>query len=189
MKSLISSIKPEVLGKMTSDHKRRIQLVDDENFDLVRKKVRREISRRTKEYPSEDFLNGIIFALKQYYVVPIIDPANAHAISVVVDDAWHMHILDTDGYDKFCRAVVGEIMPHVHLDLDSVAQVENVRTLYVYTLEILKKVFEVVDEEFWPNDLTTENLICYHQGNEEFYAELQGSRLFEPNPRGVVLSV
>lgn len=190
MKKIISQIRPEVRSKLHPELIKRLNRIDSEDFSIVRKKVAKEFARRGTTV-TDSYIDELIIALKQYYAVALLDPANAHAVSVQVDDAWHMHLLDTDGYTKFCNEVVGEIMPHVHLDHDNHAQVENVRTLYDYTLEVLNEVFSHVNESFWPSPETQpkldpgEILICYHKGNQDVYQSVQKYRLFEPTARGV----
>jgi len=133
---------------------------------------------------TEEYLQKGIIALKQYYAIALLDPANAHAVSAAVDPFWHAHILHTQEYMRFCEQVIGEYMHHQPLDRANAPQLENVRTLYGYTLEILEKLFGGIDEEFWSTDMSDAAMICFHKGNVEIYPQMQPIRLFEPVARG-----
>ncbi len=62
-------------------------------------------------------------------------------------------------------------MHHFPLEHDDDAQVENVDTLYQYTIDTLPKLFSVIDSRFWPEELSRQRLICMHKGNQGIYSE------------------
>ena len=113
----------------------------------------------------EDYMQGMLFALKQYYALPVLDPFNMHAVSFEVDDAWHAHMLCSKDYADFCSKVVGYFMHHEPLDRENPRAVAHVRVQYEYTIECMHKWFESVDEKFWPRDVSDARLICWHFGN------------------------
>lgn len=181
------SIQPFLLEtitvSITEKHRERLVVIDQEDYSGV--------IRKTKEYFGErgidlapEYIDRAIFALKQYYAVAMLDPANAHAVSSPIDPFWHFHILHTKQYMEFCERVVGEYMHHIPLDHSKYAQVENVRTLYEYTIDVLRRIFSFVDHELWPDKIPDAALICLHKGNRDIYKELQPIRLFEPDKRG-----
>lgn len=165
------------------NHLSRIEVIDNEDYSGVIRKTS-EYFREIGKVVDEDYLLRGVMALKQYYAVALLDPANAHAVSVPVDPFWHSHILHTWQYSVFCQNVVGEYMHHQPLDRGNKKQVQNVSTLYDYTLEVLDKIFVHVDQDFWPTADSDGALICFHKGNVEIYSEVQPFRLFEPDNRG-----
>ncbi len=166
--------------KVHPEQLRRLQHIDEENFEGVRRKVR-EHALEIGDAPSEADLDRGVFGLKQYYAVALLDPANAHAVSAPLDPFWHAHILHTEQYIPFCEKVVGEYMHHRPLDHGVRAHVDAVRCLYEYTLEILPKIFLTVDSNTWPAHPSDEEIICYHGGRITLYPDVQPYRLFEPN--------
>ncbi|MBP9826950.1 hypothetical protein KBC99_00550 [Candidatus Saccharibacteria bacterium] len=168
-----------------SELMRRIALIDAEDYTGIARKVAADLAAlHNGEVPNPTYVDTGIFALKQYYVVALVDPANAHAISSPLDPFWHAHILHSEAYMRFCDRVIGEYMHHVPLDHDTPSQVQNVRTLYDFTLERLAQLFWDVDREFWPSSVSDAELICYHKGSYDIYPEVQTLRLFEPCPEG-----
>ncbi len=163
--------------------RRRIAEIDAEDYSGVKRKTR-EFLMEIGNKPTDRYLDAGVYALKQYYAVAVLDPANAHAVPARVDPFWHAHILHTQQYVGFCDRVVGEYMHHTPLDPGNGDQVQNVRELYAYTLETMEKLFGEFDEKFWTDDLSDAAMICFHRGNQELYPRLQPYRLFEPNPRG-----
>jgi len=172
-------LSPTSVCGVDSGHLPRFRAIDDEDYSGVVRKTIEVIGRR-----SDYYIGRALFALKQYYAVALLDPANAHAVPVRVDPWWHSHILHTEQYHRFCQRVVGEYMHHSPLDSTNVSQVENVRTLSAYTHEIVQKLFNTVDAGFWTGDLSDGAMICYHKGNQDIYIDVQPLRLFPPNVRG-----
>ena len=81
-------------------------------------------------------------ALCQYYALPILEyPRQQFAISSVVDEYWHWHVLDTRGWRDFCQRVYGCMMHHVPLDPDDRLEFARVRDLYVETRALLVEHF------------------------------------------------
>jgi hypothetical protein len=114
-------------------------------------------------------------ALKQFYALSVANPdEKTFAVSSVVDDYWHSHILYTAQYRQFCQTVFGGFMDHVPLDKENRGDVEEVRELYTKTHAELKRLFgdtmaaKAYPEE--PNDLV---IVCRCLNN------------CEPDPVGV----
>lgn len=161
------------------EHLRRINLLDEIDFTAVAKKAASEALKRGENL-SDEYVERGILALKQYYVIAILDPANGHAVSPMVDQFWHAHMLFSKSYEDHCKAIVGEYMHHAPLDNDNLEQTQKAKALYIYTMESFDKVFRRVDRKFWPKTLHDDELICMHFGNTIMYIELQADRLFEP---------
>ncbi len=176
-------ISESILLPITQDQRRRLLRIDSEDFSSVLKKTMEDLSLAGQKV-SLDYAERGIYALKQYYAVAMLDPANAHAVTVSIDPFWHSHILFTANYRHFCDEAVGEYMDHVPLDKNDTDKVTNVAQLYNYTLEVISKLFSRFDRDFWSPAITSADLICYHKGNREIYIDLQKDRLFEPVPRG-----
>lgn len=162
----------------------RLAHIDLENYEGVAYKVEEALAEVGVQVSSSYLVSGI-FALKQYYAIALLDPANAHAISRSLDPFWHMHILHTEAYTAFCGRVMGEYMHHLPLDRRNPAHIASIRTLYNYTLEVLRKVFSLINPNFWPTTASDNDLICMHKGNQTIYSEVQPYRLFEPDSRAV----
>lgn len=180
---MIQQVSSSVIARITADQRKRLERIDAEDFSLVMDKAMEDLAT-TGIHVSLDYARRGIYALKQYYAVAMLDPANAHSVTVPIDPFWHAHILFTTEYRRFCDDVIGEYMDHVPLDKRDPNKVTNVRQLYGYTLEVLPALFADIDQEFWPTAVTDTDLICYHKGNTEIYAALQADRLFEPVPQG-----
>ena len=179
----MKSVSESVIARITFDQRRRIRRIDAEDFKLVMQKAMEDLAATGKRV-SLEYAERAIYALKQYYVVAMLDPSNAHSVTLPIDPFWHAHILFTEQYRHFCDDVIGEYMDHVPLDRRDPAKVQNVKQLYSYTLEVLPKLFSDIDPEFWPTDVTDAELICYHKGNASIYLALQADRLFGPVPQG-----
>lgn len=182
--SLTDALRPEVRTQLHQTILDKLQLIDDEDFSLVAYKTRVELAKRGKDI-TDDELAELIFSLKQYYAVALLDPLNAHAVSIVVDDPWHMHILDTRGYESFCKRVYNEVLPHVHLDFNNKPHVEEIARLYAYTVEMLDKMFTVVKAEHYPSPESQpeeEIIVCKHCDVQD--ALIRSYAIFQPDARG-----
>ena len=93
-----------------------------------------------------------VTALKQYYALPILEaPCQQFAISAVVDEYWHWHVLDTRAWRDFCNVTYGKMMHHVPLDPDNIQEFERVRALSKETREMLVLHFgDQVNEKAYP---------------------------------------
>ena len=174
--SLKTPVHPEQLKRLTH--------IDGEDYSHICEKVQEHLEI-VRVSLSANFLERGVFALKQYYAVALLDPANAHALSRALDPFWHFHVLRTEQYTEFCSRVVGEYMHHRPLERGNVEHIRVMRRLYDYTFEVISKLFSEVDKEFWPEELSDSDLICWHKGNQTIYMDLQKYRLFDPTPRGV----
>lgn len=179
------SLESIVRAPLSSFHVDRIRRIDAEDFGPVKKKVAQMLAERGVVVDGEYLERGIL-ALKQYYAVALLDPNNSHAVSDVVDPFWHAHMLFSQRYAEFCDGVVGVYMHHFPLDHGNQQQVENVVVLYPFTREVLARFFTTVDEEFWPDVVEDERLICMHKGNQGVYdADVYQHALLSADPRGV----
>lgn len=183
-KLVVLSLFSTLMVELHPEQKKRLAVIDMEDYSGVVRKTTEYFSEINFAVP-EGYMERGIYALKQYYAVAMLDPANAHAVSRPVDPFWHAHILHTEQYVEFCNRVVGEYMHHRPLNHGNKEHVAVIRRLYGYTLDVLPQFFSVVDNNFWTKDVPDEMLICMHKGNQEIYRELQPMRFFEPNERGV----
>ncbi len=158
--------------------KSRLARIDAEDFSPIVRKVIEDF-RALGFFHDEDYLERGIFALRQYYAVAILDPANAHAVSAPLDPFWHAHILHTERYIPFCQETAGGYMHHRPLDQNVGEHVKVIQTLYDYTLFILPQIFSRVDEEFWPKNGV---LVCSHQ-NQDYDPGLRECALFPADER------
>ena len=144
--------------KLSDFHRDKVEQIDGFDYGPISKKVNRDLNGVPQTY-----LDNGIENLKLYYVVALLDPANRHAVSRQVDPFWHAHVLFTRPYSDFCQHLYGHYIHHTPLDPDDKKMVAHVTKLYIYTLEIYKKIFISVDLNWWPDSsLGSFNAICYH---------------------------
>lgn len=142
-------------------HLPRLQAIDDENFETVKKKVRADLLERGREV-TDDFLEEGILALKQYYAVALLDPMNMHAISDELDHFWHAHILLSRQYVPFCNKVIGTYIHHLPLDKTEKEKVDYAAKVYNYSSTCMREMFSNISETFYPQNPTAEQLVCLH---------------------------
>ncbi len=156
-RSIFGTIKCE----LTPLQEERIRLIDEENYNGVRRKVVEEL-RKTGQEPDPAWIEEGILALKQYYAVALLDPRNFHAVSDLIDPFWHAHILHTRQYADFCERTFGEFVHHEPLDHELSRIVGKVEQFYAYTHGIYDGIFSYYSEEFYPQEVPECRLICYH---------------------------
>ena len=187
--TLVGALRPEVREALHPDIIERLNKIDKTDFSMVFYKTKKELAKRGID-SSDERVNTLIFALKQYYAVALLDPLNGHAVSILVDDPWHMHVLDTKAYAAFCNEIFGNVLPHVHLNFGNTVQVSEIRTLYSYTVEMLGKMFSHVSAEMYPSPEGApdeEVLICYHYRVED--PAIQSHALFPLDVRGRLIAL
>ena len=160
---LSNLIKPEILEALNAIQVEAIKFVLGANFDKFVKLATKELRKQGIEL-SDDYLGRAEIALKMYYILPIIDPVNFHAVSDTLDPFWHAHVLHTAEYTQFCRTAVGDYMPHEPLDHDDEPTVELVTRMYLYTVECMEKIFVSYDKEFYPSNPVSSQVCCCHVG-------------------------
>lgn len=152
---LIDNIKID----LSDFHKSRIQRIDDFDYSKVARKVSKDLGGLPGSYLADGIEN-----LKLYYVVALLDPLNAHAVSRPVDPFWHSHTLFTRDYIGFCKSVFGQYVHHEPLDEADVEMVEKVDKLYDYTVEIYREMFRRFDSSWWSDrDIRAFGPVCLHQ--------------------------
>lgn len=133
-----------------------------EDFQRIKQKVREELLARGQSV-TDEYLERGIQALRQYHAVAILDPRNEHAISDALDPFWHVQILFTRQYVRFCNETMGHYVHHEPLDHADLAAVQHVANLYRHTNKRLEDIFgQVLDREFFPSVLTEDRLVCRH---------------------------
>ncbi|MBL7488396.1 hypothetical protein I6A60_07180 [Frankia sp. AgB1.9] len=142
-------------------HSELLAMIDAEDFTGVKRKVFTDLAKQGV-VPSDEFLDEGVLALKQYYVVALLDPTNRHAVSDVIDPFWHAHILHTKPYIDFCDRVFGQYIQHEPLDHSDAAMLRRVSILYSYTAGIYQRMFSYVNPEFYPLAVPDARLMCTH---------------------------
>jgi hypothetical protein len=125
-------------------HRSRIEIIDNFDYSKVKAKVANDLGGVTEAYIQDGIEN-----LKLYYVVALLDPLNAHAVSRAVDPFWHAHVLCTREYGRFCREVYDQYVHHEPLDEDNQDEVAKVAELYAYTRDQYGKIFKTTSSEWW----------------------------------------
>lgn len=158
-------------------HAERIRKIDDFDYGKVAKKVSMSLEGVTPSYVQQGIEN-----LKLYYVIALLDPLNAHAVSKTVDPFWHAHILFTKDYINFCDDVFGQYIQHDPLDQDDSARVAHIANLYDYTLSLYGKIFKQVNPEWWPpQTMAAYRTECGHM--EINTPAIRAAALFQENPQ------
>lgn len=139
----------------------RLFWIEIEDYEPVKRKVREEL-QAFGEFCDDEYLNRGIEALKQYYAIVLLDPANMHALAVPLDPFWHAHILHTRQYVEFSEKVFGQYIHHNPLDKSDKEELGKVRDLYSYTLDCMPKLFRSIDRQFWPEGTSDDILVCAH---------------------------
>jgi len=155
--SLVENLKVQA----RPEHIRRLRVIDDEDYSGVIRKTQ-EILTAAGKSPTREFLERGVEALKLYYAIPVLDPANAHAISFELDPFWHSHMLHSKLYTRFCQEAIGEYLHHEPLDKTDAVHLAGAARLYAYTVEVLNEAFKYVDSYFWSPEVTNARLICFH---------------------------
>lgn len=163
MQSLLRTLNPAV--PLSDELLRRLQIVDEHDYGVVRWKTREELIK-IGNAPTEEYLDAGLLALKQYYAIALIDGGNMHAVSDAVDPFWHAHILDTEDYTAFCDRIADRYLHHRPLNHMKPVDVQFVAGLYRFTRERYEQCFTFFDERFHPVMLEDERLVCLHGGDE-----------------------
>lgn len=154
--SLLETVKIPLSDRQT----RVMEIIDEEDYIPVRKKVRFEASLQN-QFLTEEYLNEGIFALKQYYAICFMDD-NAHAISFDLDPFWHAHILYTVQYHRFSEKLGIGYMHHAPNDPDSESETSALRVLYDHTQEVFEHCFNWISPVFNPKKHSDRLLLCSH---------------------------
>lgn len=154
-----------IICELTPLQEERSRMIDEENFDGVRRKVVEEL-RKAGQEPDPTWIEEGILALKQYYAVALLDPVNFHAVSDLIDPFWHAHILHTRQYMAFCEQVFGQYVHHTPLDHARPQDVQKVKELYAYSHWAYGQMFSSYSRDFFPPGLEDHRLVCFHHGND-----------------------
>lgn len=170
--ALIDNIKVDV-GKI---HRERVDIIDKFDYSRVASKVSKDLGGLPSPYLQDGIEN-----LKLYYVVALLDPMNAHAVSRPVDPFWHAHILFTKEYSNFCKKVYSGYVHHVPLDETDEQAVAEVLKLYRYTTSVYDRIFHSYDKSWWSDaSLGALGPVCLHQEIRD--RELEASAIFPMHP-------
>lgn len=79
-------------------------------------------------------------------------PEEAIVPSSIVDDFWHLHILDTQKYRQDCEEYLGFFLDHFpYFGMRSKADEENLAEAWEQTKRLYNKQFSEKPGELWPN--------------------------------------
>lgn len=137
-----------------------LERLDQEDFSQIIRITHLKFNEAGKKTRLTD--EEAVVSLKQYYALPLLFPERKElAVSSIVDDYWHNHVLDTKGYRRFCDSVYGRFMDHVLLDKTDHDALQHVTALYGDTREMLQKAFgQHVLEKAYPLKATADVVIC-----------------------------
>ncbi len=128
----------------------RLAALQAEDLSNIIRITRRKLEQEGRPVILKD--DEAVIALKQYYALPLLAyPRQQFAISSVVDNYWHSHVLDTRSYRDFCHRVYGCFMHHVPMDPDDHIDFVRVRNLYKQTRALIVQNFVgAVSERAYP---------------------------------------
>lgn len=162
---MIATLTPTARAGMSVQVLARLEALDRADFGPVMRGALRKMQMVGMPLRLENAEAEL--ALKQFYALSAANPeASSFAVSSVVDEYWHAHILDTAAYRRFCEKIYGGFMDHVPLDKDKTVDVLDVKALYRTTHSELTRLFgsSLVVKAF-PPEPTDEVIVCVCQNN------------------------
>jgi len=90
---------------------KKFSLVDNIDFSMIQQKLQSPKSKHGKGWDNEKASRAIELYKKWLYL-KLEDPDAKIVPSVLIDDVWHQHILDTHAYEKDCYRVFGQFLHH-----------------------------------------------------------------------------
>ena len=149
----------QLRGNPPADLLKKLAAIDEEDFGPIVKRVEKELAKQGKTVVLSR--EQAVVALKQYYGLMVATPNGAeYAVSSVLDPYWHAHILDTQGYARFCERTAGEFMHHVPLDETDEVEFSRVCGVYLQTGEALRQMFQDVSDVAFPLVACEDTVIC-----------------------------
>lgn len=145
---------------ITAEQMSQLSLLDNENFSSVIRLT--EVKMREKDVAPILSAEEAEKSLKQYYALPILQyPRREFAVSSIVDEYWHIHILHTKGYREFCNRIFGHFADHVPLDKTDKVEFARVKGVYTESRNLLKKYFgDSVSNQAYPDPEQEGVVIC-----------------------------
>lgn len=162
---MLATLTPMAKASMSAAVLARMEALNEADFTRVMRGAVRKMQMVGMPLRLED--GEAELALKQFYALSVANPdAKSFAVSSVVDEYWHAHILDTAAYRRFCEKIYGGFMDHVPLDKDKTADVLDVKALYVTTHAELTRLFgDGLVVKAFPPEPTEEVIVCVCQNN------------------------
>ncbi len=114
MRTLMSTIQPEVLADLTPAQLAAIRRIDAEDFGSACQRIAADLGRRGLTV-DDQALQDDVLALQQYYALAVLDPEVEHAMTSRVDPLWEAHILGNTRryFDVFCAEAFGGPLHHI----------------------------------------------------------------------------
>lgn len=101
---------------------------------------------------SFDFAREVAREYRRFLVLCAQNPDTPVVPSSVVDDFWHLHILDTAKYQQDCDRFLGYFLHHFpYFGMRGERDAENLKAAWEETLELYQRAFgESADAGLWP---------------------------------------
>ena len=100
---------------------------------------------------SLDFTRAVAEEYRKYLVICLENPDAPVVPSNVIDDFWHLHILDTQKYSEDCEAYFGYFLHHFpYFGMRGEADAANLTRAWMETRELYAKRFGPLPEKYWP---------------------------------------
>jgi hypothetical protein len=123
---------------------------DELDLDLTRF-VRKLLKDVPEKFTSEPIAWTAIFEYKRFLTMKKNFPKLELSPSPMVDEVWHLHILDTRQYMKDCDRIFGNYIHHSPSFGDSEEEKHHMGDRYEETLRIYEQLFkESPPEWIWP---------------------------------------
>lgn len=95
---------------------------------------------------------------RKYLTLCLENPNEAIVPSSMVDNFWHLHILDTQKYADDCQKVFGYFLHHFpYFGMRGAKDAQNLNKAWNATCSKYEKRFGKADEHFWQNSARCPN--------------------------------
>ena len=119
-----------------------------------------------------DFACRVSQEYRRFLVLCLENPDDPVVPSSLVDDFWHLHILDTQKYAEDCDHCFGEMLHHFpYFGMRGDADAANLRKAWLKTLALYQSTFgEAAPAKLWPHSNRCPNCgrRCLRVRDQEF---------------------
>ena len=121
--------------------------------------------RAEKEIQSSGRTEKALSEYEKYMKLVYLYPGRQLAMAGIVDEVWHLHILDTLNYTSFCDRYFGS---YIHHNPNVEDQTGGHHLAYTQMLDLMKQHFGYIDLNIWPSADDVKNQCsgcnkCYRQ--------------------------
>lgn len=146
--------------KLTNKDVSTLKRLDKYNLSFITSKFtyKKNVFNNEQVYPilkiikkiNRPYSKQLEIEFKRYMALNVIKKHNVSP-SVPVDMYWHLLILDTENYKKFCTIVFGRFINHTPSSKRKLrkAEIQKLYKMYCDTVQLYSDVFGKTDPRFW----------------------------------------